>query len=121
MGTLFGGNGMRPLTLLALAIGILALPTFASASDQKYELNLCEGLRDKIELHANWALGHDGHIQKLKKKFAEASSKWRKTGVKDQTLMDDIEREINDWKRFRDGSLTEANKFAPIYQALCKD
>ena len=115
---------MKLFTSLALAIGILALPTFASASNQKYELDLCEGLRDKIELHANWALGHDGHYQQSKKKFAEASSKWRKTGGKDhalQTLMDEIERESNNWKRFRDGSLTEANKFAPIYQALCKD
>jgi|GEM_PF-2301791 len=112
---------MKLFTSLALAIGILALPTFASASDQKSAPEFCADFRDKIEFYAKQALGHDEYYERAKKKFSEETSNWRKTGKKDQALLDQINREAKDWWGWRDGSLTEANKFAPIYQALCKD
>ena len=55
---------MKLFTSLALAIGILALPTFASASDQKSAPEFCADFRDKILFYAKQALDHDQYYER---------------------------------------------------------
>jgi len=114
MGTIFGGKGMRPLTLIAIVVGLLMPPLSASAVGFEKGED-CRELKRQAQHSAKGVLRIQSVFDRFVESYADAVI------ANDDSRVAKTDKQLEKIREGLDQMLAKASHWSDIYHALCKD